>query len=219
MKMRRSRSTSSSQPMRLWAKAKAVTSSWARAVDAVLRGDARHYRAVRLGPVPPLLRKYGLGPADMSMSAAKIAKARRDHPQVSREVWHNLPDLLREPEAVFPSVRGDGTVIVVIAVTDRDGNPVIVPIIYDRRANRNAVLSIYGKDGTCRLNPVQWIEAQVNSAIKEGKPAFLKSGSVDSKPKPESADAISWSPDPISVDRSTEPKRKILSIRKESTKN
>jgi Phage MuF-C-terminal domain len=194
-----------------------MSSSWTRAVDAVIRGDANHYAGIRLGRTPEILQQCGLGPHDLEMTAGKIAKARKEHPEVALQIWYELPVLLQYPFAIFPSTRDDGTVIVVIAVVDGDGNPVIVPIVPSVSHSRNVVLSVYGKAGNERLNGFQWIENQIAAAKREGKRVFEKGGSADSKPKPESADAISWSPDLISVDRSTEPKRDILSIRKKST--
>ncbi len=194
-----------------------MSSSWARAVDAIIRGDASHFAGVRLGRSPVSLKQFGLGAFDLEMTAGKIAKARKDHPEISLQIWYDLPKLLQDPYAIFPSARDDGSVVVVIAVVDCDGNPVIVPIIENADRKRNVVLSVYGKSGNDHATGFQWIESQIAAAKREGKQVFQKSGSADSKPKPESADAISWSPDPISVDRSTEPKRDILSIRKKST--
>jgi hypothetical protein len=190
-----------------------MESSWARAVDAIIRGESGRFRRVRLGPTPTVLKQFGLVPADLTMSAAKIATARRDHPEVSLDTWHNLPALLNEPHAIFPSTREDGTLIVVIAVVDDDGNPIIVPIIANVKEHTNTVLSVYGKQGNDRRNGHEWVALQVSNARKEGRTVYEKSGSADSKPRPESADAISWSPDLISVDRSTEPQRSILTMR------
>jgi hypothetical protein len=196
-----------------------MSNSWTRAIDAIIRGESYRYRGVRLGPTPDLLKAYGLWPADLMMSAAKIAKARREHPEVSLQTWHQLPQLLADPSAIFPSVRGDGTIVVVIAVLDCDGNPIIAPITPSSNGKENAVLSLYGKSGTGQLSGHEWVANQIASARKDGHQVYEKCGSVDSKPKPESADAISWSPDLISVDRSTEPKRQILKIREKSTKS
>ncbi len=191
-----------------------MESSWARAIDAIIRGESDRYRSVRLGPTPELLKQFGLAPADLNMSAAKIAKARRDHPEVTLNTWYALPQLLSTPSAIFPSTREDGSLIVVIAVVDTDGNPIIVPIIPSDTSQGNIILSLYGKAGSERLSGHEWIASQLSHAKKNGQNVYEKVGSADSKPKPESADAISWSPDLISVDRSTEPKRVILSIRK-----
>jgi hypothetical protein len=195
-----------------------MSSSWARAIDAIFRGDSKHLASVRLGSTPKVLREFGLGPHDLQMSTGKIAKARKDHPEIPLQIWYDLPNLLQDPFAVFPSTRDDGSIVVVIAVLDNDGNPVIVPIIANSPRHQNIVLSVYGKSGNERLTGHQWIQKQIATAKREGKKVFEKSGSADSEPKPESADAIPWSSDLISVDRSTEPKREILSIRKKSIK-
>ncbi len=191
-----------------------MESSWTRAIDAIIRGESDRFRSVRLGPTPELLKQFGLAPADLNMSAAKIAKARRDHPEVTLETWYALPQLLSAPAAIFPSTREDGSLIVVISVIDTDGNPIIVPIIPSDTSQGNIVLSLYGKADSERLTGHEWIALQLKNAKKDGLKVYEIVGSADSKPKPESADAISWSPDLISVDRSTEPKREILSIRK-----
>jgi Phage MuF-C-terminal domain len=196
-----------------------MSSSWTRAIDAIIRGESKNFRGVLLGRTPTILREFGLGPHDLEMSAAKIAKARKEHPEISLQIWYDLPALLQNPHAIFPSTRHDGTVIVVITVLDADGNPIIVPIVPSADRPRNVVLSVYGKIGNERLNGHQWIDNQITTAKREGKMVFEASGSADSEPKPESADAISWSPDPISVDRSTEPRRQILKLREKSTKS
>jgi hypothetical protein len=194
-----------------------MSSSWTRAIDAIIRGESKRFRGVLLGRTPKILREFGLGPHDLEMSAAKIAKAKKEHPEISLQIWYDLPALLHDPDAIFPSTRDDGTVIVVITVLDSDGNPIVVPIIPSADRHRNVVLSVYGKSGNERLNGHQWIENQIATAKKEGKLVFEKNGSADSEPKPESADAISWSPDLISVDRSTEPRREILKLKEKST--
>jgi hypothetical protein len=191
---------------------KFVSKSWPRTVDAIIRGDARDLRFVRLGPTPALLRSFGLAPADLTISAAKIAKIRREHPEVSLAIWYDLPQLLMDPDAVFPSIHDDGSIIVLIAVIDADGNPVIVPVTASANGSSNVVLSVYGKQGTARQSGIEWIARQISAAKLENKRVYEKNGSADSKPKPGSAEAIPWSPDLIPVDRSTEPKRAILKL-------
>ena len=217
--MPRPRSPISSSRKKSWGDGGSVTTSWTRAIDAIIRGESSRFRGVRLGATPALLKRFGLAPRDLTMSAAKIAKARREHPEVSLKTWYELPDLLGDPVAVFPSIRGDGTIIVVIAVVDSDGSPVIVPIVPGNSSETNIVLSVYGKRGSERASGHEWIEQQIATSLRAGKEIYRKSGSADSKPKPESADAISWSPDPISVDRSTEPGREILKLRQKSTES
>ena len=61
----------------------ALSESWVRAVNAVIRGESDRYRFVRLGPTPFKFTSYGLLQADLVMSAAKIARVRREHPDLS----------------------------------------------------------------------------------------------------------------------------------------
>ncbi len=192
------------------------SSSWKNAVNAIIRGDAKHYRNVRLCGVPELLKEYGFIPTYINMTPGKIAKCRRDHPEVDLNTWYDLPTLIANPDAIFPSYKSDGSLIIVIAASDTNNCPIIVPIIPDKNSNKNIVLSVYGKEDKDSQTAQEWIKSQIAIARKENIPVFEKNGPVDSKPKPESADAISWSPDPISVDRSTEPSRKILTISKKS---
>ncbi len=192
------------------------SSSWKNAVNAIIRGDAQGYRNVRLCGVPELLTKYGLLSTYINMTPGKIAKCRREHPEVSLETWYNLPTLICNPDAIFPSYKSDGSLIIVIAAFDSKNCPIIVPIIPDENAKKNIILSVYGKEDKDSQSAQEWINSQIAIARKANIPVFEKNGPVDSKPKPESADAISWSSDPISVDRSTEPSRKILTISKKS---
>ncbi len=186
--------------------------SWTRTVDAILRGEARHVRFARLSATCELLKEAGLLPADLVMSAAKIARARREHPEVALDIWHKLPILLNDPLAIFPSLRDDGSIVVALVVCDRDGNPIIVPIIADQNPKRNVVLSVYGKSSREKISGFDWIAAQIDAAEKRGEYVYRRKDFADSVPKPESAVAISSSPDPISVDGPAKPTRKILTI-------
>jgi hypothetical protein len=181
--------------------------SWSRVVDSIVRGDKFVRPTVRLGHTPPLLRRYGLAPVELIMSAAKIAKVRREHPEISLAIWHRLPALLADPLVVIPSTRRDGSLVVVLVVSDTDGSPIIVPIACGRDGGPNAVLSVYGKD-----SGQVWVQAQIKYAQQDGIAVYEKKGPADSLPQPGSAEAIPWSPDLIPVDRSTEPRREILTL-------
>ena len=191
--------------------------SWCRNVDAIIRG-ARG-RLVRLGVTPAILRRMGLSSTDLMMSAGKIATVRREHPEVTLEIWYSLLVLLSDPFAIFPSKRDDGSIVVAITILDVDGSPVVVPILPGEAGQPNIVLSIYGKFPTQHQTGHQWIEKQIANAKREGKPYYLKNGSADSVPKPGSAEAIPSSPGSIPADGSTEPRRGILKLRKKSSES
>ena len=190
--------------------------SWVRAVNAVIRGEAAGYRLIRVGPTPAELRKFGLLAADLAMSAAKVARIRREHPEVSLKALHALPELLGDPLAVFPSVRRDRSVVLVLVLVVRaaSGDPLIGIVIPDAVAGRNIVLSVYGKD-----NGHAWVRAQLAYAREEGLEVYESEGFAASVPKPGSVseDTIPSSPGPIPVDGTAKPMRDILSLRKKST--
>lgn len=190
------------------------SSSWIRSVNAIVRGDVLNYRAIRVGPTPILLQKYGLASTQLVMSSGKIATARREHPEVGLSIWHQLPNLLGDPIAIFPSTRADGSIIVVLIVEDMGGNPVIVPILPGQNGAPNVILSLYGKD-----SGFSWITDQIAKHKQEGFVVYEKKGSIDSEPKPGSAEAIPSSPDLIPADGSMKPKRIVLKLRQKSSES
>ncbi len=189
-----------------------TTANWAQIVDAIVRGDAPRRPAVRIGRTPALLQRYGLTPADLTMSVGKIALCRREHPEVTRHIWHRLPDLLGQPLAIIPSIRRDGMLVVVLVVNDIDGEPVVVPIAPGRDGTANAVLSVYGKSDGLR-----WLRAQIGRAASDGLTYYVEKGFAASMPQPGSAEAIPSSPGPIPADGTTKPSRKILTVAEKST--
>jgi Phage MuF-C-terminal domain len=143
------------------------------------------------------------------MATGKIAMCRKEHSEVSRSVWHALPQLLDRPLAVVPSARRDGSVVVVLIVTDADGEPVLVVVQPGTAGSPNIILSVYGKtDG------LGWIAAQIKYAAADCLPHFVGKGFAATLPQPGSANAVPSSPGPIPADGTTKPKRDILTIRK-----
>jgi hypothetical protein len=191
-------------------------SAWARAIDRIVCGE-QIARFVRVGSTPALLRSYGLGPGDLVMSAGKIARARRMHPEVALQIWRDLPELLAKPKAIFPSARRDGSIIVATIASDAEGYPVIAPIVWDDSQHLNIVLSLYGRKGTERLNAQQWLDAQIQSARAEKLPVYedISPAGAEPKPNPASSEATSWSPGMIPADRPARPRKHILSLRKQ----
>jgi Phage MuF-C-terminal domain len=213
MRTLRSRLRSSSSRKRLWDNP-ALSESWVRAVNAVIRGDGHRYRFIRLGPTPASFRRFGMLPFDLAMSAAKIARIRRDHPEISLKLLHALPGLICDPLAVFPSIRRDGSMVFVLVVRDSSGDPVIVAVAPDAVAGRNVVLSVYGKN-----DGFAWVHAQLAYARADGCEVFEGKGFAASVPKPGSVseDTIPSSPGPIPVDGTTKPRRQILQLRGKSS--
>jgi hypothetical protein len=113
-------------------------------------------------------------------------------------------------------VRRDGSIVLVLVVHDREGEPVIAIVIPDPVVQRNVVLSVYGK-----TNGFAWIRTQLRYARSEGLTVFESEGFAASVPKPGSAseDAIPSSSGPIPVDGTAKPVREILRLFTKSTKS
>lgn len=185
----------------------ALLTGWAGIVDAIVRGDRIDRSLVTLGPTPPLLQGLGLAPADLAMVPAKVARARREHPQVTLDTWRRLPKLLSQPGAVLPSARRDGSLVIVLVVTDTDGQPVLVPVAPGTRGEPNIVLTVYGKEAG-----LSWVQREITAAAVEALPHYLSRGFAAALPQPGSALAIPSSSGPIPVDGTAKPKRDMLSL-------
>jgi hypothetical protein len=116
-------------------------------------------RFLILRDTPELLTQFGLLPGKLAMSAAKVARCHREHPEVETDIWHDLPGLLGEPAAIIPSIRRDGSIVVALIVQDSAGSQVIVPIAPGISGAPNTVLSVYGKPSGWR-----WVETQLRYA-------------------------------------------------------
>ena len=184
---------------------------WAAAIDKIVRGDRFGRPLAIVCPTPAVLTSAGLSAGPLTMSVGKIARCRREHPDVSLQVWYDLPDLLADPLAIFPSARRDGSVVTLLLAQDRAGNPVIVAIIPDH-GEMNVILSVYGKtDG------IAWAAREMDRARAEGHSIYEKRGFAASLPQPPVAEATSSSHGPIPSDGTAKPMRQILRFRKKST--
>ncbi|HEX8302238.1 hypothetical protein [Sphingomonas sp.] len=189
-----------------------LLSGWALIVDRIVRGESLHRPIVTVGPTPELLSRYGLSSGGLMMKAAKVATCRRIHPEVPLDVWHNLPSLLANPLAIFPSARRDGSVVTLLIVKDRDNNPIVVAISPDANIGHNVVLSVYGKDAG-----FGWAATEMEAARKEGLPVYEGNGFAASLPQPPAVETASSSHGLIPSDGTAKPKRDILSIKKNSS--
>ena len=187
---------------------------WARIVDAIVRGDHLRRPTIVIGSTPKPLRLLGLAPADLVMATGKIGRCRREHSEVPLGTWHSLPTLLRDTLAAFPSARLDGSIVVVLVVSDRNGDPILVPIAPGAGGEPNVVLSIYGKEAG-----LPWVYAQVARAVANGLPYYVRNDFAASMPQPGSAEAIPSSPGPIPANGTAKSGKNILTIRKNSIKN
>jgi Phage MuF-C-terminal domain len=185
-----------------------LLAGWAAVVDKIIRGEELNRPTVTVGPTPDLLRKFGLSASSLSMTVAKVARCRRKHPEVPLAVWHDLPNLLADPLAIFPSQMRDGSVVIVLVVQDRTGAPILVAATAGD-GSVNMILSVYGKNAG-----LPWVANEIALARVEGLLIYEKNGFAASLPQPPVAEATSSSHDLISSNGTAKPKRHILSIRK-----
>ena len=184
---------------------------WSAVVDRIVRGDRPRQPLVVLGPTPALLISFGLNSGALTMSAEKLARCRRDHPEVSLDVWHRLPQLIADPLAVFPSARRDGSVVILLLEIDCDGNPVIAVAVPDQ-GPLNVVLSVYGKH-----NGLAWAQNEIARAVLDRLKIFERKDFAASLPQPPAVETASSSRGLIPVDGTAKPKREILKPRQKST--
>jgi Phage MuF-C-terminal domain len=187
---------------------------WARFVNQILDGRVYRQPYVRIGSTPKVLQNFGLGPFDLRITPGKIVRISREHPEITRTVWQNLPSLLCDPVAIMPSQKRDGTVIPVLVCEAEVDCPVFVPIMPDKSAN--IVLSVYGRD-----DAQHWIAREATIASNESLRFFVREDFAATMPKPESGskEPISSSPGAIPADGTAKPPREILGLRKKSTKS
>lgn len=186
--------------------------AWRRNVDRIILGEA-NVGEIRLSGTPQVLIQMGWQQHSLVMRAGKIARVRREHPQVPLQVWYDLPQLLANPNAIFPSQHDDGSMIVAISAVDTDGHPILVPLIAEKGRSRNVVLTMFGKQGNDLRTGLQWIDSQIAFARKENQSVYVRKGFAGAEPKPETAIAVSSSPGPIPADGPAKPERQILSLR------
>lgn len=177
-------------------------------MDRIIRGDRLNRPTVIVGPTPQLLKDFGLPAASFQMTVAKVAKARKDHPEVPLLVWHDLPRLLEDPLAIFPSRWRDGSMVILLIVEDRNGDPILVAAAPGAHGP-NAILSIYGKEAG-----LEWVAKEIESAKAEGLPTYERKGFAATLPQPPVVETTSSSHGLIPSNGTAKPKRDILSIRK-----
>ncbi|MBL8652144.1 MAG: hypothetical protein JNL35_17280 [Sphingopyxis sp.] len=140
-------------------------------------------------------------------------RARKEHPEVPLAVWHDLPNLLEDPLAIFPSRWRDGSMVMLLVFTDRNGDPILVAAS-PGDAQPNTILSMYGKEAG-----LTWVANEIAAAKAEGLPTYERKDFAASLPQPPVVETTSSSHGLIPSNGTAKPERKILSLRKNSTKS
>lgn len=148
------------------------TTEWKARLDDLAAGKIAESRMMHVGRVPGALREFGFK-GGIRVRASKIAKVAREHGnKLPLSVLENLPALLADPVAAFPSGYSDGSFVVALDAVDKAGDPVIVAVKPEEgRDGSNVVLSLYGKSGG-----VQWIADSVQRELRGKNKVYLRDG-------------------------------------------
>lgn len=189
-------------------------SGWARFVGEILDGRVYGQPYVRIGLTPLILQQNGFGPHNLIITPGKIVRIVKDHPEITRKILRDLPNSLRNPVAILPSARRDGTLISVLVLESDCPDPILVPIFPAPDRASNIVMSVYAKP-----QGMIWIEREIEQATRDKVPFYARKGFAATLPKPGSAseDTIPSSPGPIPADGTTKPERRILRLREKSS--
>lgn len=174
---------------------------WSRLVDSILSGD-RKSGLITIGETPAVLTDMGFPNGSLVMSAAKMVRARKEH-DIPADVLYDLPSLIASPLAVFPSAKNDGSFVIATVGKDRDGNPIVVPVVVEQNNKNTVVLSVYGKN-----NSEKWLQKQIANAQSDGSKIYLGEGFATSMASKEARSSA-----PIAAEEVAKRDRPILSIR------
>lgn len=148
---------------------------WLHGLERAEKGLAKPLDSLSMGRPGPILRRLGLSKAPLTMSAGKLDKVMKDHPEVSLGVLRHLVKGLNDPEFVLTSATEQGS-IVVIPVRLPNGQVFVVPIhpdVEDRQGRKvNLIASAYIK------TDADWFDQQVKAGrlvyARDGKSAAVR---------------------------------------------
>jgi hypothetical protein len=147
---------------------------WAKRLALLMQGQVPAGQHIRLGRVPAVLQAVGFGKGNLVMLAGKVYKVLRDHPEVPRDVFDRLPELLSDPLAVFPSGKNDGSYVVALDAKDTAANLIIAPIQKSGSGSDNqvasVVLSVYGREDA----DGDWLQRQIDAALTRREKVYLR---------------------------------------------
>jgi hypothetical protein len=174
--------------------------AWRLALDRAIDGSLDASRLIDVGQVSPVLSAMGMPRGKIYVAVEKIRKILDEHPEVTREMLRDLPKLMADPYAIFPSATEKGRLVVAVRAVDASGNPVIIPVMARAKNRGVQIASIYAKN-----SGFDWVAQQVASAKKTGKQVYLRKDlartSVALEPQPSA---------PIAVGRPAKSERNIL---------
>ena len=118
---------------------------WRRAVDKIIRGERPTRDYLDVTAATSLLIELGFSCGPIVITPGKLARCRREHPEVALIELYRLPNFLQDPIAVFPSRKDDGTQILLLVIEGINGQPIIAAALPGLGNAPNVILSIYAK--------------------------------------------------------------------------
>lgn len=130
--------------------------AWNSVMDHYKDGEIQN-RDVRLMSTPIVLQMLGFSAHDIEITPSVLAKVLKGKhaDSIDTEVLKDLPRAIANPVAIFKNYDGekreyiDNQVIIVVALEDKKGNSIQIPLIFDTYKNKNKVhriKSIFGRE-------------------------------------------------------------------------
>ena len=130
--------------------------AWNSVMDRYKDGNIPN-RDVRLMSTPIVLQMLGFSAHDIEITPSVLAKVLKGKhaDSIDAEVLKDLPRAIANPVAIFRNYDGekreyiDNQVVIVVALEDKKGNSIQIPLIFDTYKNKNKVhriKSIFGRE-------------------------------------------------------------------------
>lgn len=130
--------------------------AWNSVMDRYKDGNIPN-RDVRLMSTPIVLQMLGFSAHDIEITPSVLAKVLKGKhaDSIDTEVLKDLPRAIANPVAIFRNYDGekreyiDNQVVIVVALEDKKGNSIQIPLIFDTYKNKNKVhriKSIFGRE-------------------------------------------------------------------------
>lgn len=130
--------------------------AWNSVMDRYKDGNIPN-RNIRLMSTPIVLQMLGFSAHDIEITPSVLAKVLKGKhaDSIDTEVLKDLPRAIANPVAIFKNYDGekreyiDNQVIIVVALEDKKGNSIQIPLIFDTYKNKNKVhriKSIFGRE-------------------------------------------------------------------------
>jgi hypothetical protein len=176
----------------------------------VIRGERPNRDFLQVAMTCDPLALMGCSHGMVVMTPGKLARCRREHPEVTLAEFYQLPNYLADPLAIFPSYRDDGSLVLLLVSESTAGNPIIAALLPGEHKSPNVLLSVYVKDAG-----IDWIWQQIALAEKEKQQFWMRKDFAATQPQPGSQEVQPPSPSgPIPAGGAAKPSREILTIRK-----